>query len=122
MNDETGEFPFDFWARLAREDPGAFEDARRLMIDSLIDAAPSGMQPRLKGLQWRIDHIRSKAATPLSACLKISDMMWTNVLGEGGLAAQLKGLSEGDLTTPAPRPAADVLPFPSRPLESGDAP
>jgi len=122
MHHEEGEFPFEFWARLAREDPGAFEDARKLMIDSLIEAAPAAVQPRLRGLQWQIEHIRNRAPTPLSACLKISDMMWTNVLGEDGLAARLTDLGEGTLVATPARPAADVLPFRRPSTEPGDPP
>lgn len=115
MNHEPTEFPFDFWAKLAREDPNAFEEARKLMLDSLIEAAPPRVQPRLKGLQWQIERVRSKATTPLGACLKISDMMWSNVLGEGGLAAQLKRLGEGESALAPPPRNADVLPFQGRP-------
>lgn len=107
--DTDGEFPFDFWAKLAQQDPGAFEEARRLMVESLIESAPARVQPRLKGLQWQIDHVRRRAPTPLSACLKISNMMWNNVLGEDGLSEHLQSLSGG---RPLPaRPPATVLPL-----------
>ncbi|MGD9602893.1 MAG: DUF3135 domain-containing protein [Gammaproteobacteria bacterium] len=122
MHNDESEFPFEFWAKLAQDDPGAFEDARRLMIDSLIEAAPTAVQPRLRGLQWQIEHIRNRAPTALSACLKISDMMWTNVLGEDGLAARLTDLGEGSLVPPPTRPAADVLPFRRPQPEAGDVP
>jgi len=115
MSNETSEFPFDFWAKLAQEDPDAFEKARKLMLDSLIEAAPARAQPRLKGLQWQIERIRSKAATPLSACLKISDMMWTNVLGEDGLAAQFDGRGHGEPTAATAKKAAEVLLFQRKP-------
>jgi hypothetical protein len=115
MTGEHAEFPFDFWAKLAREDPGAFEEARKLMLDSLIEAAPARVRPRLKGIQWQIEHLRKRATTPLNACLKISDMMWTNVLDVDGLAVHLRGLNEGDPPPAGPRHSADVLPFQRNP-------
>ena len=111
MANENSEFPFDFWANLARNDPSAFEEARKLMLDSLIEAAPARVQTRLKGLQWQIENIRKRAGTPLGACVKISNMMWTNVLGEDGLAERLHGLSEGAPTPTMPQKMAKVLPF-----------
>lgn len=107
--DTDGEFPFDFWARLAQQDPGAFEEARRLMVESLIESAPARVQPRLKGLQWQIDQVRRRAPNPLSACLKLSNMMWNNVLGEDGLSENLQSLS-GGRQRPT-RPEATVLPL-----------
>jgi Protein of unknown function (DUF3135) len=111
MATENSEFPFDFWANLAQSDPAAFEEARKLMLDSLIEAAPARTQTRLKGLQWQIENIRSRASSPLGACVKISNMMWTNVLGEDGLAANLRGLSEGELAPAMPKKMAKVLSF-----------
>ncbi len=73
MQDEPTEFAFDSWAKLSRDDPASFEHARKLMVESLIESAPT--QPRLRGLQWQIDHLRERTATPLNACLKISNLM-----------------------------------------------
>lgn len=115
---DNAEFPFDFWAKLAREDPIAFEEARKLMLESLIETAPTRVRPRLKGLQWQIEQIRSRATTPLRACLKISDMMWTKVMGEDGLTAHLLELSEGNTALIEPRKSAEVLPFQRNPESS----
>ena len=81
MRHDDYDFPFDFWARLAVEDPGSFEEARRLMIESFIDAAPPERQPRLRGLQWQVDQIRARTPNPMGTCVKISNMMWEKVLG-----------------------------------------
>jgi hypothetical protein len=83
------------------------------MVESLIESTPARVQPRLKGLQWQIDHVRRRAATPLSACLKLSNMMWNNVLGEDGLYGHLQSLSEGG--PPPSRPDATVLPLHRKP-------
>jgi Protein of unknown function (DUF3135) len=96
MFDKADEFPFDSWAALARNDPQAFELARKEMIAGLIDAAPERLRSRLEGLQWQVDTLRQRAPNPLSACLKISSLMWDNVLGEQGLAARLRELGTGE--------------------------
>ena len=115
MANEKSEFPFDFWANLAHNDPSAFEEARKRMLDSLIEAAPVRVRTRLRGLQWQIENIRSRASSPLGACVKISNMMWTNVLGEDGLAENLRGLTVGNSAPSIPKKMAQVLPFPREP-------
>lgn len=117
MATENSEFPFDFWANLAQSDPSAFEEARKLMLDSLIESAPAHVQTRLKGLQWQIENVRSRASSPLGACVKISNMMWTTVLGEDGLAAHLRSLSEGERAPVIPKKSAQVLSFQREPRE-----
>jgi len=67
-------FDFDTWADLAKRDPAAFEEARRLVVERLIAACRD--QERLRRLQWRIDAERHRAKTPLKACLRLSSMMW----------------------------------------------
>ncbi len=109
------EFVFDAWARLAQENPPAFEEARRLMLDSLIESAPLSVQPRLKGLQWQIETIRERATTPLGACLKISNLMWQNVVGEKGLATRLQELGHGRREPLARPKSAEVVAFPQAP-------
>ncbi|MSR13969.1 MAG: DUF3135 domain-containing protein [Gammaproteobacteria bacterium] len=95
MEDSVSKFPFDFWAQLAKDDPSAFEEARRLMIESLIEASPPSKQGRLRGLQWRIEQVRRRAATPLGACVKLSNLMWEQVTGDDGLIEHLSDLTEG---------------------------
>jgi hypothetical protein len=108
---------FDRWAKLAVTDPDAFEDRRSRLIEDFISSAPPERQPRLRGLQWRIDQIRRRARTPLAACITISRMMWDSVLGEGGLHEVLNIALDGRA---APQPAkvarlnAQVLLFPDR--------
>jgi len=84
-------FEFEEWARLASEDPASFEEARRAMVESLIDAAPETIQPRLRGLQWQVDRLR-ELHNPMGACVKISNLMWHQVLGEDGLLDNVQRL------------------------------
>ena len=53
------EFPsYEVLAQLARDDPQAYEDLRRELIDSFIATAPERVQPRLRGIQFRVDRVR----------------------------------------------------------------
>ncbi|MEX0729575.1 MAG: DUF3135 domain-containing protein [Aquisalimonadaceae bacterium] len=106
---------FDEWCRLAKDNPTAFEQRRRQLLEFAIRTAPIARQQRLRGLQWRIDHERRRAATPLAACLRISRMMWNAVQGENGLLAAMDALDcrwSGYVRSSSHgRPVARVLPF-----------
>ncbi len=109
---------FDEWARLAAEDPAAFERRRAEVIDDFIAHAPPERRQRLRGLQWRIDGVRKTAANPTAACIRISSMMWDSVLGENGLLESLEAL-RAPRCGPAPRAAgpersADIIPLDKR--------
>ncbi len=91
-NEAFSSVEFEAWADLAENDPPAFEDLRQAAIEEAIQQAPAGSQQRLRGLQWRIDQERRRARTPLAACIRISQMMWESVTGDGGLLQALRGL------------------------------
>lgn len=96
-NSAVGSFPkidFDEWARLAKTDPEEFETRRREIIESTIARNPTGRQQRLRSLQWKIDQIRTLSPTPISACVKISNMMWDSLTGPGGLKDSLAQLQQ----------------------------
>jgi hypothetical protein len=95
---------FDAMTAIAKEDPVEFERLRQMAIDEFIESAPPDRRERLRGLQWRIDQER-RNRTPLSACLRISKMMWDHLLGPNGL---LSLMSEQPATTPV---AAKIIPF-----------
>ena len=103
-----GQFDFEHWSHLASEDPEAFEARRQALIEDLINSAPRHRQPRLRGLQWRLDMVRQRSRTPLAACIRMSEMMWDSLLGEGGLRDTLESLTRAHATQPA-RPRARVL-------------
>lgn len=103
---------FDEWSALASTDPEAFERLRASLVNQVLDHSPERRQERLRGLQWRIDKVRERSATPLAACIRISGMMWDSVMGEGGLVEALQGLRK--LEPPRVKRAgttAQVLPF-----------
>jgi hypothetical protein len=69
---------FDTWVRLAQTDPQRFEDLRDRVLDYCITRAPSKRQDRLRRLQWRVNQVRNTASNPMSACISISNMMWSS--------------------------------------------
>ncbi len=107
------EFDFDYWYRLARENPERFEEVRAQAIEAFIAGAPPALRHRLRGLQWQVDQIRARAGTPLAACLRLSSMMWDKVLGERGLLETVQALSRpvDDADAPEEAPSAAILPF-----------
>lgn len=88
------DFNFDEMARLAKEDPDAFEIMREKMIQDAIDNSSPEIKQRMQGLQWQIDKVRSTSSNPMASCLKISQMMWDNVLGDDGLLENMRLLNE----------------------------
>ncbi len=96
-NQATCSFPkidFDEWANLAKSDPEKFEVRRREIIEKAIASNPPERQHRLRCLQWKIDQIRDRSPTPLSACVKISNMMWDSLTGPGGLKESLSQVQQ----------------------------
>ncbi len=67
-------------AKLASDNPQAFEALRNELIENCISSAPERIQPRLRGIQFRVDCIRRLSHTPLSALIKIQTMMWESFL------------------------------------------
>jgi uncharacterized protein DUF3135 len=94
MHSVNTDFNFDKMARLAKEDPDEYENMREKMIQEVIDNTSPEVRRRMEGLQWQIDQIRSTSANPMSSCLKISQMMWDNVLGDNGLLDHMRQLSD----------------------------
>lgn len=84
------DFVFDIWAQLAKQDPDEFELQRRAYIQQYIEDLPQERRERMQRLQWRIDMERQRASNPMSACLRLYQMMWDSFAGELGLINTLK--------------------------------
>ena len=109
---EQADFDFDEMALLARVDPDAFEQQRRRMLNDVIEQASPELQRRMHGLQWQIDQVRASADNPISACLRISRMMWDSVLEEDGLLENLQRLQSGQtLDAKSDKPVATIIPL-----------
>jgi hypothetical protein len=99
---------FDTWSDLAQSDPQAFEARRAEIIEQMIQRMPTHKQHHMRCLQWKIDQVRAHASNPLSACIKLSEMMWDSLTGPGGLRESLERLGKGNFEPP---PKARVLNF-----------
>jgi hypothetical protein len=99
---------FDSWSELAKSDPEAFEARRAEVIEQIIQGMPAHKQQRMRCLQWRIDQVRAQAGNPLSACIKLSKMMWDSLAGPGGLREALERLGNRNFE---PAPKAGVVDF-----------
>lgn len=111
-------FDFDEWLDLANTDPAGFERRRQEWIEAAIQSAPPKHHRRLRGLQFRIDMERTRARTPMAACLRVADLMWDSLLGPRGLQPALKSLlavlggTETVPSRPLPVQSARILPYP----------
>lgn len=93
INNST-DFDFDEMARLAKENPEAFEKKRKEMVQEVIDKSSPAIRRRMQGIQWQVDQVRSTSGSPMASCLKISKMMWDSTIGEDGLVENLEKLSK----------------------------
>jgi len=69
---------FDKWAELAKSNPEAFEALRSQFLNNILSQIAEPKRHKFECLQWRIDQIRFTTKTPLSACIKISNLMWSS--------------------------------------------
>ncbi|MET0067031.1 MAG: DUF3135 domain-containing protein [Candidatus Thiodiazotropha sp.] len=113
MNPFDYESPdFDALLRLAQDDPERFEVVREETIATYIATLPDDRQEMMRRLQWRIDQER-RNRTPLSACIRISRLMWENLLGSQGLLGymqQISLISAGEC--PPRQNEANIIEFP----------
>ena len=111
MQNVDTDFDFDDWAKLAKEDPDAFENRRNQMIQDVIESTSPEVKRRMQGLQWQIDKIRSTSSNPMASCLKISQMMWDNVLGEDGLLENMRALNNPEQISKLrqPKESAEII-------------
>ena len=103
---------FDHLLQLAERDPMHFENMRQAAIDDFIATLPEERQLRMRQLQWRIDQER-RNCSPISACVKISSMMWDHMVGPQGLLGYLQG--ENKRNSDVELRVCKVLEFPVRP-------
>ncbi len=69
---------FEKWSELAKTDPQAFERLRSQFLLAALNQIDSSKRHKFECLQWRLDQIRDMTKTPMSACIKISQLMWTS--------------------------------------------
>ena len=99
-------------AKLAKDDPEAFERKRQALIHKVIDQSSPHLQGRMQGLQWQIDQVRDSSTNPMGACIRISKMMWDSVLEDDGLLNRLESLQSGNhIDSSQESHSADIIPF-----------
>ena len=103
-------FDFDEWAKLAMNNPEAFEERRQKILQQAIDSAAPNTRKRIQGLQWKIDQLRAQATNPMSSCLKISEMMWDSVVGNNGLLDNMQQIKNPEQGIPdKPKTSATII-------------
>lgn len=112
--DNRPTFDFDAWAKLARNNPQAFELERRLLLERAIMRAPADKHQRLRCLQWKLDQIRNLASTPMAACLQINRLLWENIVSEHGLLHNLQRLQSRERPNDIDPATAEILQFQGR--------
>ena len=112
--DNRPTFDFDAWAKLASNNPQAFELERRLLLERAIMRAPADKHQRLRCLQWKLDQIRNLASTPMAACLQINRLLWENIVSEHGLLHNLQRLQSGERPNDIDPATAEILQFQGR--------
>ena len=106
-------------SELARENPQAYEDLRRELIDRFIESAPERLKPRLSGIQFRVDCVRGLSRSALGATVRVYEMMWESFLRlnvNWQDAVQLKAACVGPsaarrISSRAPPQSAQILAF-----------
>ena len=90
------DFDFNYWSKLAKQDPEAFEAAREAEINKHISSLEDeDVKERMHRLQWRIEIERKRSSSQLNAASRIYDMMWESV------GRNIKALDElADLINP----------------------
>jgi len=108
------------WMDLAEHDPAKFEAMRTEAINRAIESASERHRIQLQRLQWRVDRIRERAATPMAATLAISEMMWDSFYRLHDSYQDLLGSTSGrqdKLRLAKPVKSAQILPFRPVPVE-----
>ena len=73
-------FDFDYWKNLSKNNPEAFESARKQEIDQYIsNLKDENVQDRMRRLQWRVEMERKRSKSPMDSAVRIYDMMWESV-------------------------------------------
>ncbi len=103
---------FEVLVDMARNDPHGLETLRRSLTESVIAAAGSdSTRRRLKGIQFRVDIERQRAATPLAATIRISEMMCRSLANLH--ASMVAPIDEHEIIElPLDPDNSNVIPFP----------
>ncbi|MEM1436841.1 MAG: DUF3135 domain-containing protein [Pseudomonadota bacterium] len=123
---------FDDLVHMARNRPDALELLRQELVAEIIGGASTEQQRRrLEGLQFKVDMERRRAASPLAATIKLSEMMCQSLAdlhrslitpldtGVEPVEEVVAVDGKGPVAAPAAG-SATILPFDRRRSDSGD--
>lgn len=96
----------DLLARLARDDPKAYEALRQELVDGFIASAPAHIRQRLRGVQFRVECVRRLSRSALGSTTKTYEMMWASFLGLDGNLQELAQLKQGYIAARSASPAS----------------
>jgi hypothetical protein len=107
-------FDIQTWIELAESDPDKFEAMRAEAIERVIAASSEKHQKRLRSLQWRVDKLRERSATPMAATIAISRLMWDSFYRLHDSYQDLAGRKDAPRlgARPAASQSAEIIPFP----------
>jgi|GEM_PF-4511591 len=89
-SNESRYWGFEQWAKLAKENPQALEQARQEAIKNLINRLPANQTQRLKALQWRIDKERVLAESPYDSASQLHRLLREKLTNASRLIETLK--------------------------------
>ncbi|MGD8418182.1 MAG: DUF3135 domain-containing protein [Pseudomonadales bacterium] len=102
---------FEVLVDMARNDPEGLETLRRSLTNAVIATARSEhSRRRLQGLQFRVDLERRRAASPLAATIRISEMMCRSLADLH--ASLLTPVEDAPAGSAAVAAVDNVVPFP----------
>ena len=104
-------FNFDQMSKMAKEDPEALELWLREQVEELIESAPEEHRHRLRGLQFTIDMERKKCSNPMSACIRLSEMMHESFAKLRESLGQFQSAETFSVEPEPEKMVADVIPF-----------
>lgn len=109
---------FDLWMQVAQDDPQRFEAMRQAAIDDFLANVPAERRLHLQRLQWRVDRVRERCATPMAATIAISEMMWDSFHTLRSHYQDILGDSAARPSTRSrPSRQAQIIPFQAPPRD-----
>ncbi len=113
---KANQFDIQTWIELAESDPEKFETMRAETIERAIQSSSEKRRNHLRRLQWRVDRLRERSATPMAATIELSRLMWDSFYRLHDSYQELVGNSNhryqsGTLETDRGK-SAQIIPFP----------
>ena len=112
---KANQLDIQMWIELAESDPEKFETMRAETIERAIQSSSEKRRSHLRRLQWRVDRLRERSATPMAATIELSKLMWDSFYRLHDTYQELAGdTGQRRLSgrQSAPGKSAQIIPFP----------